>query len=127
MRKKGVFAAVLLCILAIAATSLYLAGCSGKAKETIASGETGTQDAGAGGQDGTQAKTVSGNGTQEDTVSGNKTQVDTVSGNGTEKAGGSDGTQEAAGGTVPDSLDGERVKVKGIYVTGAMALSLIHI
>lgn len=48
MRKKGVFAAVLLCILAIAATSLYLAGCSGKAKETIASGETGTQDAGPG-------------------------------------------------------------------------------
>lgn len=121
MRKKGIFAAVLLCILAIAATSLYLAGCSGKVKETIASGETGTQDAGAGGQDGTEAKTVSGNGKQADTVSGNKTQTQTVSGNKTEEAGGSDGTQEAAGGTVPDSPDGERVKVKGIYVTGAMA------
>ena len=121
MRKKGIFAAVLLCILAIAATSLYLAGCSGKVKETIASGETGTQDAGAGGQDGTEAKTVSGNGKQADTVSGNKTQTQTVSGNKTEEAGGSDGAQEAAGGTVPDSPDGERVKVKGIYVTGAMA------
>lgn len=105
MRKKSIVAAALLCILIIGITSLYLAGCSNTAKETAVLEEAGTA--------------VSGNAVSENTDdrAGTDTDSDTVKGTEAETGNGETEAQEE---TVTE-LFAERVRVKGIYVTGAMA------
>lgn len=105
MRKKSIVAAALLCILIIGITSLYLAGCSNTAKETAVLEEAGTA--------------VSGNAVSENTDdrAGTDTDSDTVKGTEAETGNGETEAQEE---TVTEPF-AERVRVKGIYVTGAMA------
>lgn len=105
MRKKSIVAAALLCILIIGITSLYLAGCSNTAKETAVLEEAGT--------------TVSGNAVSENTDdrAGTDTDSDTVKGTEAETGNGETEAQEE---TVTEPF-AEKVRVKGIYVTGAMA------
>ena len=105
MRKKSIVAAALLCILIIGITSLYLAGCSNTAKETAALEEAG--------------KAVSGNAVSENTDdrAGTDTDSDTVKGTEAETGNGETEAQEE---TVTEPF-AEKVRVKGIYVTGAMA------
>ena len=105
MRKKSIVAAALLCILIIGITSLYLAGCSNTAKETAVLEEAG--------------KVVSGNAVSENTDdrAGTDTDSDTVKGTEAETGNGETEAQEE---TVTEPF-AEKVRVKGIYVTGAMA------
>lgn len=105
MRKKSIVAAALLCILIIGITSLYLAGCSNTAKETAVLEEAGTA--------------VSGNAVSENTDdrAGTGTDSDTVKGTEAETGNGETEAQEE---TVTEPF-AEKVRVKGIYVTGAMA------
>ena len=105
MRKKSIVAAALLCILIIGITSLYLAGCSNTAKETAVLEEAGTA--------------VSGNAVSENTDdrAGTDTDSDTVKGTEAETGNGETEAQEE---TVTEPF-AEKVRVKGIYVTGAMA------
>ena len=105
MRKKSIVAAALLCILIIGITSLYLAGCSNTAKETAVLEEAG--------------KAVSGNAVSENTDdrAGTDTDSDTVKGTEAETGNGETEAQEE---TVTEPF-AEKVRVKGIYVTGAMA------
>ena len=105
MRKKSIVAAALLCILIIGITSLYLAGCSNTAKETAVLEEAGTA--------------VSGNAVSENTDdrAGTDTDSDTVKGTEAETGNGETEAQEE---TVTEAF-AEKVRVKGIYVTGAMA------
>lgn len=105
MRKKSIVAAALLCILIIGITSLYLAGCSNTAKETAVLEEAGTA--------------VSGNAVSENTDdrTGTDTDSDTVKGTEAETGNGETEAQEE---TVTEPF-AEKVRVKGIYVTGAMA------
>lgn len=105
MRKKSIVAAALLCILIIGITSLYLAGCSNTAKETAVLEEAG--------------KAVSGNAVSENTDdrAGTDTDSDTVMGTEAETGNGETEAQEE---TVTEPF-AEKVRVKGIYVTGAMA------
>ena len=105
MRKKSIVAAALLCILIIGITSLYLAGCSNTAKETAVLEEAGTA--------------VSGNAVSENTNdrAGTDTDSDTVKGTEAETGNGETEAQEE---TVTEPF-AEKVRVKGIYVTGAMA------
>ena len=105
MRKKSIVAAALLCILIIGITSLYLAGCSNTAKETPVLEEAG--------------KAVSGNAVSENTDdrAGTDTDSDTVKGTEAETGNGETEAQEE---TVTEPF-AEKVRVKGIYVTGAMA------
>ena len=105
MRKKSIVAAALLCILIIGITSLYLAGCSNTAKETAVLEEAGTA--------------VSGNAVSENTDdrAGTDTDSDTVKGTEAETGTGETEAQEE---TVTEPF-AEKVRVKGIYVTGAMA------
>ena len=105
MRKKSIVAAALLCILIIGITSLYLAGCSNTAKETAVLEEAGTA--------------VSGNAVSENTDdrAGTDTDSDTVKGTEAETGNGETEAQEE---TVTEPF-AEKVRVKGIYVTGSMA------
>ena len=105
MRKKSIVAAALLCILIIGITSLYLAGCSNTAKETAVLEEAG--------------KAVSGNAVSENTDdrAGTDTDSDTVKGTEAETGNGETEAQEE---TVTEPF-AEKVRLKGIYVTGAMA------
>lgn len=105
MRKKSIVAAALLCILIIGITSLYLAGCSNTAKETAVLEEAGTA--------------VSGNAVSENTDdrAGTDTDSDTVKGTEAETGNGETEAQEE---TVTEPF-AEKVRVKGIYVTVAMA------
>ena len=105
MSKKSIVAAALLCILIIGITSLYLAGCSNTAKETAVLEEAGTA--------------VSGNAVSENTDdrAGTDTDSDTVKGTEAETGNGETEAQEE---TVTEPF-AEKVRVKGIYVTGAMA------
>ena len=105
MRKKSIVAAALLCILIIGITSLYLAGCSNTGKETAVLEEAG--------------KAVSGNAVSENTDdrAGTDTDSDTVKGTEAETGNGETEAQEE---TVTEPF-AEKVRVKGIYVTGAMA------
>ena len=105
MRKKSIVAAAVLCILIIGITSLYLAGCSNTAKETAVLEEAGTA--------------VSGNAVSENTDdrAGTDTDSDTVKGTEAETGNGETEAQEE---TVTEPF-AEKVRVKGIYVTGAMA------
>ena len=105
MRKKSIVAAALLCILRIGITSLYLAGCSNREIETAVLEEAGTA--------------VSGNAVSENTDdrAGTDTDSDTVKGTEAETGNGETEAQEE---TVTEPF-AEKVRVKGIYVTGAMA------
>ena len=105
MRKKSIVAAALLCILIIGITSLYLAGCSNTAKETAVLEEAGTA--------------VSGNAVSENTDDRAGTGTDSETVKGTEAETGN-GETEAQEETVTEPF-AEKVRVKGIYVTGAMA------
>lgn len=109
MRKKGIAAAALFCILIIGITSLYLAGCSNTAKETAVLEEAGTAASG---------NAVSGN---TDDRAGMETESGTEKGT---EAEAETGNAEGETAVLEESViqpSEEKVRVKGIYVTGAMA------
>lgn len=107
MRKKSIVAAALLCILIIGITSLYLAGCSNTAKETAVLEEAGTAVSGNAVSENTDDRAGTGTDTDSDTVKGTEAET-------------GNGETEAQEETVTEPF-AEKVRVKGIYVTGAMA------
>ena len=108
MKKRAYLAAAAICAAGIGIAGAYLTACGNDARQTSGSIENSTE--------------ISGDGISENSISGN-----TVSENSSleetsvpENGGSAENAQEEAAekGLLPEE---ERVKVKGIYVTGAMA------
>ena len=108
MKKRAYLAAAAICAAGIGIAGAYLTACGNDARQTSGSVLDGTE--------------VSGNGISESGVSENSISGNMISGNGiSENAGSPNAVSEndtSEEGLLPEE---ERVKVKGIYVTGAMA------
>ena len=108
MKKRAYLAAAAICAAGIGIAGAYLTACGNDARQTSGSIENSTEISGDG---------ISESGVSENSISGNM-----ISGNGiSENAGSPNAVSEndtSEEGLLPEE---ERVKVKGIYVTGAMA------
>ena len=108
MKKRAYLAAAAICAAGIGIAGAYLTACGNDVRQTSGSVLDGTE--------------VSGNGISESGVSENSISGNMISGNGiSENAGSPNAVSEndtSEEGLLPEE---ERVKVKGIYVTGAMA------
>ena len=108
MKKRAYLAAAAICAAGIGIAGAYLTACGNDARQTSGSVLDGTE--------------VSGNGISESGVSENSISGNMISGNGISKNAGSPNAVSENDTSEEGLLPGEeRVKVKGIYVTGAMA------
>ena len=106
MKKRAYLAAAAICAAGIGIAGACLTACTQDARQTLGSVQEETD--------------LPENGISENTVSGNAVSDNAaaVSGNGMPSGNGSGTEEETEDGLLPEE---ERVKVKGIYVTGAMA------
>ena len=108
MKKRAYLAAAAICAAGIGIAGAYLTACGNDARQTSGSVLDGTE--------------VSGNGISESGVSENSISGNMISGNGISENAGSPNAVSENDTSEEGLLPGEeRVKVKGIYVTGAMA------
>ena len=108
MKKRAYLAAAAICAAGIGIAGAYLTACGNDARQTSGSVLDGTE--------------VSGNGISESGVSENSISGNMISGNGISKNAGSPNAVSENDTSEEGLLPGEeRVKVNGIYVTGAMA------
>lgn len=108
MKKRAYLAAAAICAAGIGIAGAYLTACGNDVRQTSGSVLDGTE--------------VSGNGISESGVSENSISGNMISGNGISENAGSPNAVSENDTSEEGLLPGEeRVKVKGIYVTGAMA------
>ena len=114
MKKRAYLAAAAICAAGIGIAGAYLTACGNDARQTSGSVLDGTE--------------VSGNGISESGVSENSISGNMISGNGISENAGSPNAVSENDTSEEGLLPGEeRVKVKGIYVTGAMAGMVIDV